>query len=267
MVKEPRKVSDYGYLLDVARTAAGRAATHLRGVERPGPDTWERKGHGDYVTMVDRDTEQIIADSLLASTPDGSILGEELTPGAASDGLVWVVDPLDGTANFLHGYPAYAVSIAAAVDGDVVAGVVLDVNRGHLYHAVQGGGAWCDDQRLSVSRTTTPIDALIGTGFPFKAQHLLPAYLRQFAFMLSHTAGIRRAGAASLDFADVARGRFDGFWELHLAPWDIAAGALLIREAGGRVTDLDGNGQLLRHGAFVAGNPTIHEWLLGALRR
>jgi myo-inositol-1(or 4)-monophosphatase len=267
MVKEPRKVSDYGHLLDVARTAARRATAHLREVERPDPATWERKGHGDFVTDVDRGTEQLIADFLLGATPDGSILGEELTPGAARDGLVWVVDPLDGTANFLHGYPAFAVSIAAAVDGDVVAGVVADVDRDVVYHAAKGGGAWRGDQRLAVSRTSAPIDALIGTGFPFKRQDLLPPYLRQFAFILGHTAGIRRAGAASLDFADVAHGRFDGFWELHLAPWDIAAGALMIREAGGRVTDLDGDTDLLRHGAFVAGNPVIHEWLLEALTR
>jgi myo-inositol-1(or 4)-monophosphatase len=266
-VKEPRKVSEYGHLLDIARTAATRAAVHLREVNRPDSASWERKGHGDFVTDVDRDTEQLIADHLLDATPDGSILGEELTPGTARDGLVWVVDPLDGTANFLHGYPAYAVSIAAAVDGDVVAGVVLDVDRDLLYHAHHGGGAWCGDRTLAVSRTVAPIDALIGTGFPFKRQDLLPPYLRQFAFVLGHTAGIRRAGAASLDFADVAQGRFDGFWELYLAPWDIAAGAILIREAGGRVTDLDGDPSLLRHGAFVAGNPVIHEWLLEALRR
>lgn len=259
-------MSDHGYLLDVAHAAAKRAADHLRAAQRPDPTAWERKGHGDYVTSVDRDTEQLIAGVLLDATPDGSILGEELTPDAARDGLVWVVDPLDGTANFLHGYPAFAVSIAAAVDGEVVAGVVADVPRRLTYHAVRGGGAWKGEQRLAVSATDAPIDALIGTGFPFKVQHLLPPYLRQFAFILGHTAGIRRAGAASLDFADVAQGRFDGFWELHLAPWDIAAGALLIQEAGGRVTDLDGNANLLRHGAFVAGNPAIHEWLLGALR-
>lgn len=262
---EPRKVSDYRHLLEVARTASARAAGHLRAARRPDPAAWERKGHGDYVTAVDRETEELIAAQLLDATPDSSILGEELTPEAARDGLVWVVDPLDGTANFLHGYPSYAVSIAAAVDGEVVAGVVADVPRALTYHAVRGGGAWNGEQRLSVSATRAPIDALIGTGFPFKVQHLLPPYLRQFAFILGHSAGIRRAGAASLDFADVAQGRFDGFWELHLAPWDIAAGALLIREAGGCVSDLDGNPDLLRHGAFVAGNPAIHEWLLGAL--
>ena len=259
-------MSDHGYLLDVAHAAATRAAAHLRAAQRPDPAAWERKGHGDYVTAVDRDTEQLIAGHLLDATPDGAILGEELSPETARDGLVWVVDPLDGTANFLHGYPAYAVSIAAAVDGEVVAGVVADVPRNTVYHAVLGGGAWSGEQRLAVSATNAPADALIGTGFPFKVQHLLPPYLRQFAFVIGHTAGIRRAGAASLDFADVAQGRFDGFWELHLAPWDIAAGALLIREAGGCVTDLDGNPDLLRHGAFVAGNPAIHAWLLEALR-
>ncbi len=168
--------------------------------------------------------------------------------------------------NFLHGYPAYGVSIAAALDGDVVAGAVADVTRNALYHAVKDGGAWHGDRKLAVSGVSEPANALIGTGYPFKVLDRLPAYLRQFTTILQRTSGIRRAGAASLDFVDMALGRFDGFWELYLAPWDVAASALIVREAGGVVTDLEGGDDIVRHGAFVAGNPVIHEWLMGVLQ-
>ncbi len=258
-------MSDYGHLLDLARRAATRAGAHLRGVERPDSSTWQLKGQSDFVTRVDRETEELIGDALLAETPDATILGEELTPDIRHEGLVWVVDPLDGTTNFLHGYPAYGVSIAAALDGEVVAGAVADVARNALYHAVRGGGAWHGDRRLAVSNVSDPANALIGTGYPFKVLDRLPAYLRQFTTILQRTSGIRRAGAASLDFVDMALGRFDGFWELYLAPWDVAAGALIVREAGGRVTDPHGNDAIVRHGAFVAGNPAIHQWLIGVL--
>ncbi|NIN09902.1 MAG: inositol monophosphatase, partial [Gemmatimonadales bacterium] len=226
-------------LLHLATTAARRGADHIRTIERPtDPAGWGLKGVSDFVTRVDRETESLIGETLLAGAPDGVVLGEELTPDAGGSGLVWVVDPLDGTTNYLHDYPAYGVSIAAVVDGTLAAGVVVDVNRDLVYHATAGGGAWCGDRRLQVSRVTEPAHALIGTGFPFKVLHLLPEYLEQFATILRATSGIRRAGAASLDFVDLALGRFDGFWELKLAPWDVAAGALILREAGGVVTDL-----------------------------
>ena len=200
---------------------------------------------------------------LLAAEPAGRIMGEELSPDAPADGLVWVVDPLDGTTNFLHDYPAYAVSIAAAVDGELQAAAVLDVTRGRLLHASRGGGAWDGERRISVSSIADPSLSLIGTGFPFKHLERLDEYQAQFASVLRATSGIRRAGAAALDLADVAAGRFEGFWELVLAPWDIAAGMLLVREAGGVVTDLEGNDPGLRHTGVVAGNPAVHEWLLG----
>ena len=248
-------MSVYGHLVDLAQRAATQAAAYLRSVERPDSSTWQLKGQSDFVTRVDRDAEALIGETLLAGTPD-----------SRHEGLVWVVDPLDGTTNFLHGYPAYGVSIAAALDGDVVAGAVADVTRHALYHAVKDGGAWHGDRKLAVSRVSDPANALIGTGYPFKVLDRLPAYLRQFTTILQRTSGIRRAGAASLDFVDMALGRFDGFWELYLAPWDVAAGALIVREAGGVVTDLEGGDAIVRHGAFVAGNPAIHEWLMGVVR-
>jgi myo-inositol-1(or 4)-monophosphatase len=259
-------VSDHRYLVDLALRVAMRAAAHVRDVTRPESAAWQLKGQSDFVTRVDRETEELIGAMLLAETPDATILGEELTPELQHAGLVWVVDPLDGTTNFLHDYPAYAVSVAAALEGEVVAGAIADVTRDTVYHAVQNGGAWHGERRLAVSEVHEPANALIGTGYPFKVLHLLPAYLRQFTTILRHTSGIRRAGAASLDFVDIALGRFDGFWELYLAPWDVAAGALIVREAGGVVSDLEGGDAIVRHGAFVAGNPAIHTWLLEVLR-
>jgi myo-inositol-1(or 4)-monophosphatase len=254
-------------LLALATAAARAGAEHIRSFRRPpNPADWGLKGISDFVTVVDRETEKLISGMLTDGVPGSTVLGEELSPETTAGDLVWIVDPLDGTTNFLHGYPAFGVSIAAVAGGDLVAGVVVDVDRDVWYHATVGGGAWCGERRLSVSRVTTPAHALIGTGFPFKEPALIPRYLRQFVTLLQQTSGIRRAGAASLDLVDVALGRFDGFWELSLAPWDVAAGALIVREAGGIITDLDGGANVARHGPIVAGNPEIHTWLLAALR-
>lgn len=252
-------------LLALARTAAERAGEYLRSVARPDPAAWASKGRHDFVTDVDRTAERIIAEILLQGAPDSRIMGEELSPETATGGLVWVVDPLDGTTNFLHGYPAWAVSIAAAIDGETQAGVVLEVPRGRLCYASRGGGAFEGERHLQVSNIADPSFALIGTGFPFKQLDRLDDYLRQFDTILRASSGVRRAGSAALDLVDVAAGRFDGFWELSLAPWDIAAGILLIEEAGGRVTDLAGNPLRLATSGVVAGNPAIHQWLLGTV--
>ncbi len=250
-------------LLHLARTAAEAAAAYLRAVERPSdPAAWTHKGSRDFVTEVDRTAERMISDVLVAAEPGSRIVGEELTPEVVRDGLVWIVDPLDGTTNFLHGFPAYAVSIAAAVDGELEAGVVVQVPRHEIYTAARGAGAWQGDRRLAVSAITDPDFALIGTGFPFKETSRLGEYLAQFARVAARTSGIRRPGSAALDLADVAAGRFDGFWELHLSAWDIAAGILLIREAGGVVTDLGGRHVGAEHTGLVAGNPAMHAWLL-----
>ena len=254
-------------LLHLAQTAAGGAAEYLRSVERPAePNRWTLKGSRDFVTEVDRTAERMIADVLLAADPSASMVGEELSPALATDGLVWIVDPLDGTTNFLHGFPSYAVSIAAAVDGVLEAGVVLHVPRNETLSASRGGGAWLDGRRLNVSTISDPEFALIGTGFPFREVSRLDEYQRQFGQVARATSGIRRPGAAALDLADVAAGRFDGFWELQLSAWDIAAGSLLIREAGGKVTDFTGRDTGIEHTGVVAGNPAIHAWLLATLK-
>ncbi len=250
-------------LLRLAELAAREAAEYLRAAPRPAPDRWEAKGVNDFVTAVDRGAEELIARRLLAAAPAGAIVGEELTPGAAvPSGLAWIVDPLDGTTNFLHDYPWYAVSIAAAVDGRLEAGVVLDVPRGLCYAAARGHGVWLGDRRLAVSTVQSAGHALIGTGFPFKHPRHLETWTRQFDVIARATSGIRRAGSAALDLADVAAGRFDGFWELQLAPWDYAAGQLLVEEAGGVVTGTGGTDPAFGHTGIVAGNPAVHEWLL-----
>jgi myo-inositol-1(or 4)-monophosphatase len=250
-------------LLQLAQTAAELAASYIRGVERPaGPGTWTLKGAKDFVTEVDRTAEQIIADVLLRAEPGSRIVGEELSPNVVRDGLVWVVDPLDGTTNFLHDFSSYAVSIAASVDGVLEAGVVWNITRNEGYTAGRDQGAWLGERRLRVSTIGEPEFALIGTGFPFKDASRLPEYQLQFGRVAASTSGIRRPGAAALDLADVAAGRFDGFWEQQLSAWDIAAGTLLIREAGGVITDFSGRNIGIEHTGVVAGNPAIHEWLL-----
>ena len=250
-------------LLQLTQTAAARAASYIRGVERPtDPSGWTLKGARDFVTEVDRTAERIIADVLLTAEPGGRMVGEELSPELVTDGLVWIVDPLDGTTNFLHDFPSYAISIAAALDGVLEAGVVFHVTRNEGYTACRGRGAWLGERRLKVSPIQDPAFALIGTGFPFKDESRLEEYQSQFGRVARAASGIRRPGAAALDLADVAAGRFDGFWEQHLSAWDVAAGTLLIREAGGVVTDFAGRDIGIEHTGVVAGNPAMHRWLL-----
>jgi myo-inositol-1(or 4)-monophosphatase len=253
-------------LLHLARTSAERAASYIREVDQPAdPAGWALKGSRDYVTEVDRTAEQLITETLLAAEPGSHIVGEELNPTIVTQGLVWIIDPLDGTTNFLHGFPSYAVSIAAAVDGVLEAGVVIHIPLGQAYTAVRGGGAWLGERRLAVSTIQNPELALIGTGIPFRDVSRLSEYQKQFWRVARATSGIRRPGAAALDLADVAAGRFDGFWEQRLSAWDIAAGALLVRESGGVITDFAGRNIGVEHSEVVAGNPKIHEWLLDTL--
>jgi myo-inositol-1(or 4)-monophosphatase len=259
---EGRKTLSSFDLLRAATTAASTAASFLRTAVRPAaPGQWTSKDARDFVTEVDRTSERRIAEILLAATPSARIVGEELSPELVRDGLVWIVDPLDGTTNFLHGVPVWAVSIAAAVDGVLEAAVVLDVPANERFEAARGAGAHLGHTRLRVSTIEEPEFALIGTGFPFRDVSRLDQYLAQFARVAAGTSGIRRPGAAAVDLAWVAAGRFDGFWEQSLAPWDIAAGTLLVREAGGVVSDHAGREDILTRTSIVAGNPAMHAWL------
>ena len=253
-------------LLTIAIAAARAAAVYLRAADRPqDPAGWTSKGRADWATHVDRGSEIIITRMLTEAAPGSRVVGEELSPEVVSGGLVWIVDPLDGTTNFLHGFPAFAVSIAAAVDGQLEAGVVLHVPLDRLTTATRGGGAWEAGHRLAVSSITDPAHALVGTGFPYRGFERLDQYLQQLSRVLYGATGVRRPGSAAIDLADVAAGRFDGFWEHRLSAWDTAAGTLLVREAGGRVTDPTGRDLGVEHGEIVAGNPAIHRWLLEVL--
>ena len=255
-------------LLRIAVDAADGAATIIRAraadaVTLP----WQVKSHSDFVTEVDTAAERAIRDVILARRPDAEVLGEELSPAVVARGTTFVVDPLDGTTNYLHGFPVYAVSIGVVRDGLLDAGVVLDVAQNVHFTATRGGGAFRNGERIRVSANSEPSRALIGTGFPFKHLVHLDAYQRQFAAIVRETSGLRRPGAAALDLASVACGWFDGFWELSLAPWDIAAGVLLVREAGGVVTDLDGNDTTgLSHGPLLAASAALHPWLLATIQ-
>ena len=260
---------DNTQLLDVALEAAREAAAVIRGATAQREKlVWETKGRADFVSEVDKASERRIVEIINRRCPEAIVLGEELSPTAiSSDGIVVIADPLDGTTNFLHGYPEYAVSIAIVRDRELCAGAVLNVTREDEFTAVKGGGAFLNGERIRVSSLREPGRALIGTGFPFKALDKLPQYLAQFSLVIQGTAGVRRAGSAALDLCNVACGRFDAFWELLLAPWDIAAGMLMVREAGGIVTDLKGNPGQPVAGAFVVGNPAMHAWLLQTVMR
>lgn len=252
---------------DAAMTAAGAAAEFIAHEARTHRAiAWEAKSATDFVSHVDLGAEERIRDILHARIPGIRMVGEELSnDGDPEDGLVAIVDPLDGTTNFLHGFPSYGVSICIALDGVPQAAVMHDVARGGCCHATLGGGSFVDQTPLRVSTIDTPPRALIGTGFPFKDIARADEYLRMVRRLMPEVSGLRRAGAAALDLSDVARGRFDAFWELWLNPWDLAAGVLLVREAGGRVTDLEGNDARLVGGTIVASNGVLHDWFLNVL--
>jgi myo-inositol-1(or 4)-monophosphatase len=229
--------------------------------------TWENKARSDFVSAVDREAEETIRELLHAGHADATLVGEELSPDALTPGgLAFVFDPLDGTTNFLHGFPWYAVSVAAMVDGVLAAGAVLNAATGELFTATAGGGARRGGQPIRVSAITDPERALIGTGMPFREGENVERYVAMLPEIMRGSAGIRRAGAAALDLADVACGRFEAFWELRLAPWDIAAGVLLVREAGGIVTTLDGDACPVAHTSVLAGNPRTHAWMLDRVK-
>jgi myo-inositol-1(or 4)-monophosphatase len=254
-------------LLDASVAAARVAADFIRSRagDRAALDIREKQA-ADFVSEVDTGAESRIREVLDRMVPGAMVVGEEMSPAASTAGeTVFVVDPLDGTTNFLHGFPAYSVSIGAMIDGDVVAGAILDVPHGELFTAAVGRGAFLDGRPIHVSSVQNPGRALVGTGFPFKNLEFLDDYLQQFEKITRAQSGIRRAGSAALDLASVACGRFDGFWELRLAPWDIAAGLLMVREAGGRITDLVGRDIVPMHTPVVATNGLLHDWLLECL--
>ncbi|MER2511368.1 inositol monophosphatase family protein [Nitrosomonas ureae] len=226
--------------------------------------TVSKKSHSDYVSEVDGAAEEAIIKVLLAAYPDHAILAEE--SGRQGDhkhsDYQWIIDPLDGTTNFLHGFPKYSVSIGLRHKGALTHAVVYDPNNNELFTASRGGGAFLNDRRIRVSKRTKLEECLIGTGLPFRDLTHIDAYFAMLRDIVPRITGIRRPGSAALDLAYVAAGRYDGFWEMGLAPWDMAAGCLLITEAGGLVGDLEGNGTHLESGQIIAGNPKVFAQLL-----
>ena len=229
--------------------------------------TVRRKRQNDFVSEVDHAAEEAIIGVLREAYPSHGILAEESGASDAKADYVWVIDPLDGTTNFLHGFPQYCVSIGLLHKGVPSQGVVFDPNRNELFTASKGVGAYLNDRRIRVSKTDKLEDALVSTGFPFREIGDLDDYLRMFKNMTLNTSGIRRPGAAALDLAWVAAGRADGFWEMGLSPWDMAAGALLVREAGGLVGDFDGEDRFLASGRIVASNSKIFSAMLQVLKQ
>ncbi|MDD4882566.1 MAG: inositol monophosphatase family protein [Gallionellaceae bacterium] len=249
-------------MLNTAVKAARRAATIINRASNDLDSlTVRTKQENDFVSEVDQKAEQAIIDVLLQAYPKHAILAEE--SGATGDSeFQWIIDPLDGTTNFLHGFPQYAISIALLVKGQLDQAVVYDPTRNELFTASKGSGAFLNDRRIRVSKRTKLAESLIGTGFPYRDFTHLDAYTGMFRDVVQKSSGLRRPGSAALDLAWVASGRLDGFFEIGLNPWDIAAGCLLIKEAGGLVSDFTGEDGYLKSGHVVAGTPKVFAQLL-----
>lgn len=244
--------------VNIAIKAARRAGNIiLRHADRLDMLNVETKGRSDLVSEVDHMAEQAIIEIIRQAYPDHAILAEESGEQEGSS-YQWVIDPLDGTTNFLHGYPQYAVSIGLRHLGKLEAAVVFDPLRDELFSAYRGEGAQLNDRRIRVSKQKTLEGALLGTGFPFKNPENLDAWIAMFRDLITQSGGIRRAGSAALDLAHVACGRLDGFWEIGLKPWDMAAGCLLVQEAGGIITDLDDRSDYMKTGNILAATPYLH---------
>ncbi|MES9971026.1 MAG: inositol-1-monophosphatase [Candidatus Thiodiazotropha sp.] len=242
-----------------AAREAGRIIT--RNFNRIDRLTISDKGSNDFVSEVDRNAEAVIINLLREKYPHHAILAEE-SGNQGSDDHVWIIDPLDGTTNFLHGFPQFAVSIALKVKGRLEVGVVYDPISEEMYTACRGEGALLNDKKIRVSNRKGLNGALLGTGLPYRDFRFTDNYMGMLRALIKETAGVRRPGSAALDFAYVAAGRMDGFWELGLREWDFAAGALLVREAGGLVTDIGGGERYLETGNVIAGNIKVHNAML-----
>jgi myo-inositol-1(or 4)-monophosphatase len=248
-------------LLPVALRAAraGAAVLLQNGLPRPGGAA-DLKGAGDYVTATDRQSEAAILEVLARETPGVAVLAEE--SGGTRGRTMWAVDPLDGTTNFTRGFPSVAVSVGFIDGGEPVVGVILAPYLNLEFSVASGRGAFMNGQRLQQLRDITPSEAVVATGFPFRVKSLLPRYLSVMEGALQSFEDLRRAGAAALDLAWTAAGTFDGYFELNLNPWDIAAGAALVLEVGGRVSDWSGGAGWIETGNIMAGSPPVHERLL-----
>ena len=248
------------------RAARQAGSVIMRSFSRLDSLTVSEKQANDYVSEVDRNAEQAIIDTIRKAYPGHAILAEE-SGIHGKDAYQWIIDPLDGTTNYLHGFPQFAISIALMHRGRLESAVIYDPTRDEMFTADRGAGALLNDRRLRVTEQKSLKGALLGTGIPFRDQRHVDAYLGMLKDLMRETAGIRRPGSAALDFAYVAAGRLDGFWELGLSVWDFAAGALLVEEAGGVVSDIAGGSRHLETGNVICANVRLHSALVDTIRR
>jgi myo-inositol-1(or 4)-monophosphatase len=254
-------------MLNIAIKAARRAGdTIVRSMHSLDTLTVTSKGRNDFVSEVDRKAEQAVIDIIRKTYPSHGIMAEESGDQAGED-FLWIIDPLDGTTNFLHGFPQFSVSIGVQHKGRMEHGVVYDPLRQEIFSASRGAGAQLNERRIRVSKAQSLDGSLLGTGFPYSQMAHLDDYLELFRVFISRTAGVRRPGSAALDLAYVAAGRLDGFWEYGLKPWDMAAGVLLIQEAGGLVADFNGGNDFMANGDVVAANPKVLKAMLQVIRK
>jgi myo-inositol-1(or 4)-monophosphatase len=253
--------------VEIAIEAAKRGAAVLLGHwERLGKEDADVKARNDWVSAADRESEQAIIGFLTAERPNDICLGEESGFSSRSTtARTWIIDPLDGTSNYLQHFPFWSISIALRDGDEIIAGVVYEPLRDLFFTAERGAGAFRDGQRMHVSDQAGVEGAFLATGFPFRAQQFVSTYVRIFENVISVAKGVRRAGSAALDLAYTAAGVFDGFFELHLAPWDVAAGSLLVTEAGGRVSDFSGGDRWLERGNIVGAPPAVHDDLIALI--
>jgi myo-inositol-1(or 4)-monophosphatase len=263
-------VNRHRELLEAGMAAAEAGAEVLKRYFRSADLEVRTKAQNDFVTQADHESEAALVAEILRRFPDHRILAEEgsrnSAAAAGSSDYEWVIDPLDGTTNFLQGLPVWAVSVACRRGKELLAGVVLDPQGGNVFTAVRGGGAFWNGRRMRVSNRPALPGAFLATGYPFRAKAALDLYLELFRGIFTEARAIRRCGAAALDLAYVAAGVYDGFFEFRLSPWDVAAGALLIEQAGGVLSDLDGGERYLVSGNVLAGNPGVHAGLVAIAR-
>jgi myo-inositol-1(or 4)-monophosphatase len=254
--------------IELAMTAARRgAAVLLKYWEHLGKDDADLKARNDWVSRADRESEDVIVACIREHSPNDAFLGEETGRTAGSNARTWIIDPLDGTSNYLQHFPMWCVSIALRNGDETVAGVIYEPLRDLFFTAERGAGAYRDDKRMNISSHDRVEASFLATGFPFRAQEYVTPYVRIFEDVIRTSKGVRRAGSAALDLAYTSAGVFDGFFEMHLAPWDVAAGALLVTEAGGVVTDFSGGQRWFERGNIVGAAPGVHRELMEIIAR
>ncbi|HZK07878.1 MAG TPA: inositol monophosphatase family protein [Bacteroidales bacterium] len=250
--------------IDIARKAGAYIRQESRNFSMQSVET---KGLHDFVSYVDKTAEMMIVEALIGLVPGAGFIAEEDTATKRAERYNWVIDPLDGTTNFIHGVPIFSVSIALMEHLEVVIGVVYEINLDECFYAWKGSAAYCNDKIIRVSDARKVADSLLVTGFPYADYGKLPSYLRMFEHFLRHSHGVRRLGSAAADLAWMACGRFEAFYEYGLNAWDVAAGALIVQQAGGRITDFDGGNNYIFGAELVASNGKIHDELMQTVRK